>query len=91
MTTDKAAPWLPVAYEKADVSAVKALAAGTATEEQQKRALKWIIETTCATYDLSYRPSSDRDTTFAEGRRFVGLQIVKALHIDMTVFNEKGE
>jgi hypothetical protein len=80
----KTAPWYPPSYEFADVSALKGLANGTASPEQQQRALKWIIENACATYELSYRPTSDRDTSFAEGRRFVGLQIVKALHIDLS-------
>lgn len=76
-------PWHPAAYSVADVSAIKAMAAGTATPEQQQRAMKWIIETNCGTYDVSYRPDSDRDTTFAEGKRFVGLQIVKLLKLDI--------
>lgn len=60
--------------------ALKNVAAGTASEHQQVTSMKWIIETLCGTYDLSYRPESDRDTAFAEGRRFVGLQIVKELN-----------
>lgn len=81
----KLAPWFPPPYELADVNALRGLASGTASPEQQQRALKWIIENACATYQLSYRPTSDRDTSFAEGRRFVGLQIVKALHIDTSI------
>lgn len=77
-----ASPWKPPAYEDADAHSIRALQAGTATADQQQRALAYIINTLAATYDLSYRPSSDRDTAFAEGRRFVGLQIVKFLKID---------
>jgi hypothetical protein len=73
--------WTPAPYELADLSAVQALAAGTADEQQQKRALDWIIKQVCGTYELSYHPESDRDTAFAEGRRFAGLQIVKALYL----------
>lgn len=72
-------PWKPPKYEDQDVFAIQALAAGTATIEQQKRALTYIVEKVCATYDMSYRPGGpdgDRDTTFAEGRRFVGNHIV---------------
>lgn len=71
------APYKPVPYEPADVLAVQALAAGTASEDQQKRFIKWLVYQACGTYDLSYRPESVRDTDFAEGRRFVGLQVVK--------------
>lgn len=78
-------PWVPPLWEKADYSAIKGLAAGTASPEQQLRALKWIIESACATYELSFRPTSDRDTAFAEGRRFVGLQIVKAINLDLSI------
>jgi hypothetical protein len=38
-------PWKPAPYDEADTYAIKALAAGVANEGQQKRALKWIIET----------------------------------------------
>jgi hypothetical protein len=72
-------PWHPAPYDEADVYAIKALVAGVANEGQQKRALGWIINTLCGTYDLSFRPGDggDRDTVFAEGKRHVGMQIVK--------------
>ena len=74
-------PWQPVPYDEAITGAIKALNSGNANEAQQKRALKWIIEIAAATYDLPYRPESDRDTTFACGRMFVGQQIVKQLKL----------
>lgn len=80
-------PYIPPAWEPADVSALQALQRGDATSDQQKRALDYII-TLAGTYDLSYRPDSDRDTTFAEGKRFVGLQIVKALHINLAAIRQ---
>lgn len=78
--------WLPPDYLPADATAIKALAAGTADPDQQKRALRWIIESAAGTYDLSYRPGGEdgrRDSDFAEGRRFVGSQIVKMLKINV--------
>ncbi len=77
-------PWKPAAYETADAYALKALRDGEATPEQQVRALDWIVMTACETYNMSYRPGGpdgDRDTAFAEGKRFVGLQIVKMLNL----------
>lgn len=71
------APWAPASYEIADAGALQALARGECEPHQQQRALKFIVESLCGTYDLSYRPSGDRDTAFAEGKRHVGLQIVK--------------
>ncbi len=70
-------PWHPAPYDEADTGAIKALAAGNANAGQQQRALAWIINTVCGYYDISYRPLSDRDTAFAEGKRFVGQQIAK--------------
>jgi len=85
------APWLPVPYEKADVYAIKALAAGTADAEQQKRALRWIIEQAAGTYDLHYRPDNARDTDFALGRGHVGQQIVKLIKINPAVLDPRAD
>lgn len=76
-------PWIPVGYDDALTGAIKALAVGNASSDQQQRALKWIVEAAAATYDMSYRPGEDgrRDTDFHEGRRFVGNQIVKQLKL----------
>ena len=76
-----ARPWHPAPYDESVTGSLKALHAGVANAGQQQRALKWIIEALCGTYDLSYRPESDRDSSFAEGKRFVGMQIVKQLKL----------
>lgn len=59
---------------------------GDATKDQQQRALKFVIESLAGTYEVSYRPGAEgaRDTDFAEGRRFVGLQIVKMLKLNLS-------
>lgn len=67
---------------KSGVSAVKALYRGEADKPVQQFAIEWIIEDLCRTRDISYRPDDaggDRDTAFAEGRRFVGLQLARIL------------
>lgn len=76
-------PWHPAPYDEVDTFAIKSLAAGTANSGQQQRALDWIVHTLCGTYDLSFRPGTegDRDTVFAEGKRHVGMQIVKMTKI----------
>lgn len=76
-------PWLPAPYDEGDTYAIKALAAGVANEGQQKRALKWIIENLCGTYDQPYRPDGDRDTVFACAKMFVGQQIVKQINVNL--------
>jgi len=80
----KSAAWHPPAWETPDAKAIQMLAAGTASPEQQQRALRWIVEVACGTYEMTYRPESDRDTAFAEGRRFVGNQIVKLTKLELS-------
>ena len=88
MKKPDASPWKPIEWEPADVAAIQALARGDATADQQRRALDYIINSLAGTYDLSYRPNSDRDTAFAEGKRFVGLQMVKALKINLAAIRQ---
>ncbi|WP_375408515.1 hypothetical protein [uncultured Methylobacterium sp.] len=79
-------PWHLVPFEPADVYALKNLAAGNASEGQQKRALDFIIHTVAATYDLPFRPGGaegDRATAFASGKQFVGQQLVRLLNFDV--------
>lgn len=83
---------IPAEWELADASALQALASGNATSDQQKRALKWIIEAAAGTYEMSYRPGAEdgrRATDFAEGRRMVGNQIVKLLNAPLAAMRRK--
>lgn len=86
------APWKPVAYELADAGSLQALLRGDATKDQQQRALRFVIENIAGTYEVSYRPGLEgqRDTDFAEGRRFVGLQIVKLLKLNLSVLRRES-
>lgn len=72
---------MPPEYEPADVSALQAMARGDASEAQQLRALDWIINKACGTYDFPFRPDP-RSTDLVLGRMFVGQQIVKLLHLN---------
>lgn len=84
--------WQPSDYEVADVGAVQALMRGDADEAQQKRALAYIINTLCGTYDVSYHPGgldAQRNTDFAEGKRWVGLQLVKFTKINISALARK--
>lgn len=72
----------PPGYEAADITAIQQIEQGKAESEMQKRALKWIIEEACKTYDMSYRPGDTHETAFHEGRRFVGNEIIKMLKLD---------
>lgn len=75
----------PPSWEHSDVAAFQALEKGTADASQQKRALKWLIENACGTYDLDYRPDA-REHAFISGRRFVGLNVVKMLKLKLSTF-----
>lgn len=79
---DKTAAWFPPPYELADASAIQALARGEADSAQQIKALQWIIIRAAYTDEVAYWPDSDQ-TVFAEGRRFVGIQIKKMMILNL--------
>lgn len=79
--------WEPPKYEIADVTAIQALERGTATPEQQKRALNWIVRIACALGDFPFRPGGqegERETNLALGRLFAGQQIAKLMRLDVS-------
>ena len=87
MKPDRSRAFAPPDYTtdrgKAGVSAIQILATGQADAGAQKIALDYIINDLCRTHDLSYRPDDmggDRDTVFAEGRRFAGLQLARIIN-----------
>ena len=86
-------PWTPFDWDPADAYAIQALYRGDADPHQQQRAIKLIVEDLCGTYDLSFRPDTkdapgSRATDFAEGKRFVGTQIVKLLKINLAAMRK---
>lgn len=84
-------PWHPAKYDDDDVRSIQAMATGTATADQQKTAIKWIVESVCGTYDVTYFADSERNTAYAEGKRGVGLQIVKLVKLSGKIFKPKQE
>lgn len=83
--------WIPPDYNDAHVTALQALSRGEANEKEQKRALDWIINNCAGTYELSFRSDQDggdRETAFAEGRRFVGMQVVKMVNMAPAVLQQ---
>ena len=76
-----------------DVVALKALALGTATPDQQTRALKFIVEKAAGTYEETFfpGPGGDRDSAYAQGKRRVGLFIVSLVNADIRRFKEDGQ
>lgn len=94
-------PWAPVTYSegpnplpgtlnKADIVALQALSRGEADPDQQRRALAAIVVRIAKANDLSFLPDShggERDTAFAEGKRFVGLQVRKFVETPLHVLS----
>ena len=71
----------PGTYSKADIRAIQALAEGTAGEFEQRRALNWIINHACLTYDEPFHPGQPDVRDYLLGRRSVGLAIVKLIKL----------
>lgn len=74
----------PAGWEPEIAYALKALALGEASEEQQKAALRWIMFNASDYQSFTYRPDDmggARDHAFAEGRKFVGQQIAKLVNM----------
>ena len=90
MATRADGPHIPPPYDPADVTAIQALELGTADEFQQKRALKWIIEKAAGASEIQFY-GTDRETSFALGRGFVGQQIVKLLRLNASALVKPEE
>jgi len=70
----------PANWEVADAAAFQALVNGNASEAQQKRAINWLLYNATGVYDSDYRPDP-REHAFVSGKRNVGLQVIKLLHV----------
>ena len=84
----KKEPWAPADYDDGVISAIHAMSTGTANQGQQRLFWDYLMYVSKASdefADLSFRPGADgdRDTFFAEGKRFVGLQIRKLLRPEL--------
>lgn len=70
------------------------LAAGAASGEEQKIALRWILRCSGVT-DEPYRPGDDgrRETDYALGKATVGRQIAKLARVNLSLLrgDEHGE
>ncbi len=71
---------------KSEAYAVKSLAAGNANEVQQRTAWDFIMRLT-GVRDLEFRPD-ERAATFASGKRFVGLQLVKPVTLPASIIDK---
>lgn len=77
-------PSEPAAFDVADASAIQALYDGSATPEQQKRALTWImVQASGEAFFHSGGIEGQRETEFGMGRAFVRQQILGLLKINL--------
>lgn len=87
-------PWSPVMnFEDADVFALQALANGNASSGQQQRAIAFIRNAICEGERLSFMPGGEdgrRATDFAEGKKFVAVQIRRFLNMRPTTVKTNG-
>jgi hypothetical protein len=85
----KQQPWEAPDYDDEVVYAARAFFKGEALPHQQVKLRDWLMYVSGAGEgydDLSFRPGPDgaRATDFAEGKRFVGLQLRKMLRAEVT-------
>ena len=79
-------PWDPPQISKAEAYAIRSIAAGNANESQQRTAWEYIMRLT-GVRDLEFRPD-ERASTFASGKRFVGLQMVKYVTLPASIIDK---
>lgn len=72
-----------VAKHKQAIRALKSLHAGKATEAEQLLAIEYILTDLCNRTGNQFYPT-ERETTFAQGRKFVGDHIVGAIKAPLT-------
>jgi hypothetical protein len=71
-------PWQSPHLEDADIFALQAVAKGIANDAQQKRAFDYVVRVLCETDRMTFWPGGEdgrRATDFAEGKRWVGVQL----------------
>lgn len=71
--TPQAPPWEPLEPTLAEIAAVQALMRGDATDVQQRNFVQWLERTTGAD-EMEFRAGGERESNFAAGKRFIGLQ-----------------
>jgi len=87
-------PWQLPPIENADIFALQAVAKGIANEGQQRRAWEYVVRILCATDLMTFwldpvrnlsGVDAQRATDFAEGKRWVGVQLrrIERLRPDM--------
>jgi hypothetical protein len=77
--------WHPPPYDTDDIRAIQACVQGAASSDDQKRAIDWIVNVACGTYDEPFLPGQPDVRDYLIGRRSVGLAIVKLMKLRPSV------
>ncbi len=84
---DKDGKGFPNTYDKADIRAIQSLVVYAATggdppsASEVKRALDWIIEKACLTFDEPFEAGRPDVRDYLLGRRSVGLALIKLMKL----------
>ena len=81
---------VPIVDER-EHRALRALYTGTASEHQQRVALKVIINKLSRAQDLLYIPGNTEGTAFINGRAFVGQQLLKYLNLPIGKITDEDQ
>lgn len=87
----KKTPWRMPQPTANETAAIQALNNGAATADQQKLALKCIIETICGYTDEPFDPENQRTTDFYLGRRNVAACILKEITLPLSILRKREE
>lgn len=78
--TNQSPPWEPTPVEPFEIAAIQALSRGEASQSHQLNIVRW-LERSTGVSELEFRAAGERESNFAAGKRFIGLQffsLVKA-------------
>lgn len=91
MTQTVVAPWQFVEPTLDEARALKAVAVGEATSEQQKKALSWIIHRACGATLDTFAPGQPDVAAYRQGRRAVAVLITQVLLLKPDELRKHGE
>lgn len=81
----------PAPYDKDILMAIRALFSGTASPGQQQMAMDWITIEACRSRYLTFAGEATHTAAFADGRRFVAMQIAGMLEPKALLFTEEAK
>jgi len=84
-------PHLLFIYSKAIIYSARAMAAGTATPEQQTAFMDWLSDESCGLSGLVLIPGSPDLTAFRDGRRFLAIKLRTFLSLTGTQLEELSD